>query len=380
MRSALVAFAVVAAVAGCTGGDSGRPAACPDSGTWRTVASTAVARESTGAILLGDGRVLVAGGHPLDAGFEYIDSTEIFDSVQGIWTTAGPLVQARGGIGSLALLPNGNVLLAGEHLPKIAAEVFDIGTATWSSTGSLTVGRGGHVTEALDDGRVIVAGGIDYDTEVITASAEVYDAVAGTWVTVAPMAQARFKTRGLKLADGRVLVAGGTSEEPSAGNPLSSAELFDPVTNIWQNTGSMSQGREGLGAVLLADGRVLISGGATGSFGAYQILASAELFDPETGSWSDAAPMIEARGGTPLVLLPDGRVLSTGGGNPSGGGARRSAELYDPEADRWCSAGEMAKSRRLHRAILLPNGEVLVIGGYAATQLKDVEIYTPAPL
>lgn len=376
---ALVVF-FTASAAGCAAGDSGKPAPCPDPGTWRTVASTHDPRESPGAILLDDGRVLVAGGHPLDAGFEYIDSTEIFDSVQGIWTTAGPLVQARSnGIWNLARLESGNVILAGEHLERVSVEVFDAGTATWSSTGQLNVGRGIHVTETLDDGRVLVAGGIDYDANLIHASAEVYDVGLGTWSMVSPMAGARFKQAHAKLADGRVLVAGGTAEEPSAGNPLASAELFDPATNTWSSAGAISVAREGLHAIRLTDGRVLVTGGATGSFGAYQLVATSDLFDPQSGTWTVAASMLVARGGTPLVLLPDGRVLATGGGNPSGGGAQRTAELYDPETDRWCSAGEMAKGRRLHRAVLLPNGEVLVIGGYAATQMRDVEIYTPGP-
>lgn len=131
------------------------------------------------------------------------------------------------------------------------------------------------------------------------------------------------------LRDGRVLVAGGSGSD----GPLASAELCDPGSRTWTATGSMTEGRYNHSATLLPDGRVLVAGGGTSSsiHPGLDALASAELYDPSSGSWTLTAGMIEARYGHTAMLLRDGKVLVAGG---DGGGDRleplASAELYDP--------------------------------------------------
>ena len=92
------------------------------------------------------------------------------------------------------------------------------------------------------------------------------------------------------LADGRVLIAGG-DERP---RDLASAELYDPKTGTFSATGSMAAAREYHTATLLADGRVLIAGGG-GDYTDRNFLASAEIYDPETGTFSATGSMAEAR-------------------------------------------------------------------------------------
>jgi len=121
------------------------------------------------------------------------------------------------------------------------------------------------------------------------------------------------------LADGRVLVAGGNSSAVYE-KPLASAETYDPKTGAFTATGSMSEPRDGLDAIRLAAGKVLIVGGG--------LDAVAELFDPATGVFTPTGKMATYRAAQITVtLLQDGRVYVAGGGS---GADARSAEIYQP--------------------------------------------------
>jgi N-acetylneuraminic acid mutarotase len=341
-----------------------------------------VGHESAGLALLGDGRVLVAGGHALTRGRKWtlIDAAELYDPQTETWHPTGGLVEKRQGVWSLVVLNNGKVLLAGEHDPLTSAELYDPQTGKWSATGKLITGRGGHTTTLLTDGSVLIAGGIDYsaDGTPIFASAEVFDPATETWSATGSMAVARFKHAAVRLASGEVLVVGGTSSEPSDNRPLASAEIYNPTTGSWRAVGSLAAGRELVKAVLLPDGRVLAVGGCVGDFGRYKALASAEIYDPQTEMWTATGALAEARTQFAMTLLADGRVLAAGGARPFTS-ALSTAELYDPASGKWSSAGSMRTKRWNHRAVLLPSGEVLVVGGCDLLgELKSVEVYSPS--
>jgi N-acetylneuraminic acid mutarotase len=289
------------------------------------------------------------------------------------------LVEKRQGIWSVVVLKNGKVLLAGEHDPLTSAELYDPQTGTWSATGKLITGRGGHTTTLLDDGRVLIAGGIDYsaDGEPIFASAELFDPDSETWSEIGAMTVARFKHAAVRLLNGDVVVVGGTSTEPSDDRALSSAEVYSPTTGTWRTVGSLATGREQVKAVLLRDGRVLTAGGCVGHFGRYKALASAEVYDPQTERWTASGALSQARTQFSMTLLADGRVLVAGGARPFTS-ALATAEIYDPATGRWSSAGSMKTKRWNHRAALLPSGDVLVVGGCDVLgELTSVEIYSP---
>jgi hypothetical protein len=174
------------------------------------------------------------------------------------------------------------------------------------------------------------------------------------------------------LSDGRVLVVGGTDGKTG----LASAELYDPRSGSWTATGSMATPRIDHTATPLPDGTVLVVGGTAGNTDT----ASAELYDPRTGTWSGTGSMASAREGHTATLLPDGEVLVAGGAQR--GGPMASAELYDSVTGAWTVTGSMGSPRRGHAAALLLDGKVLVIGGSdhggaGCCALTSAELYDP---
>lgn len=170
------------------------------------------------------------------------------------------------------------------------------------------------------------------------------------------------------LPDGKVLVTGGTG-----GPVLASAELYEPATETWTPTGSMTTERSGHTATLLPNGKVLVTGG----FGA---LASTELYDPATGMWMPTGSMTTGRTQHTATPLPSGKVL-VAGGEDGFQQAFSSAELYEPVTGLWTSTGSMTTARANHTATLLPNGKVLVAAGYRDSYYSAVstaELYDPA--
>ena len=125
------------------------------------------------------------------------------------------------------------------------------------------------------------------------------------------------------LDNGKVLVAGGLNNR---GRDIASAELYDPDTGTWTTTGHMGRARDEHTATLLDNGQVLVAGGG-GVFGV-RARAGCELYDPATGTWTTTAGMLQARVTHTATLLNDGKVLAAGGTGQRHNLA--SAELYDP--------------------------------------------------
>jgi N-acetylneuraminic acid mutarotase len=342
-------------------------------GAWKRVAPMAEPRSFAASVLLRDGRALVVGGFGPNLG--RLRDAEVYDPLANRWSDAGDFGSKRQVLVT-ALLPDGRVFLGGD-LNLTAVELYDPLGNTWTRDGNMPMQQANAATVTLRDGRVVFIGGCGGDCPMATVQA--YVPSTSTWSRLANMSAPRSEASATVLADGRVLVMGGRSE--AGGLPLATAEVYDPATNGWTAAAPMATPRQIPITILLPTGRVLLVGGNGGSSLPLQPLATAELYDPASNSWSEAGTMSIARSGEAATLLPDGQVLVTGGYPPVGRQALASAEIYDPHSNGWSPVASMTVGRAGHVAALLKSGQVLVVGGAltagrsSGTVLASAEIF-----
>jgi len=274
----------------------------PATGKFSSTGSLITGRMGHTATLLADGRVLFAGGST----FNY----------------AAMAMAYHPGTGGRSTIPEtmtGPAMLA-------SAELYDPATGRFSPTGSMTTGRDAAAAVLLADGRVLIAGGGN-EGSAAAASAELYDPATGKFSRTGSMLVAEYGESATLLPDGRVLISGGND----GNGPVYSLEMYDPKTGKFSSAGSMDTDRGFYTTTPLADGRVLIVGGFDSSAPkASGYLASCELYDPATGKLSPTGSMSDGRLGNSATLLADGRVLIAGGVGDGDPGNLTSAELYQP--------------------------------------------------
>ncbi len=224
----------------------------------------------------------------------------------------------------------------------------------FTAAGSLVMARAGHSATLLSNGKILIVGGgspANSPSAAVATSAELYDpATNGFTETGSTTGARRGGHSATLLRDGRVLVCGGS--ELASIDGRSDAEIYDPATGRFTPAGSMGTARFGHAAVLLSSGKVLVAGG----FG--NAALSAEVFDPATGTFSPTSSLIRYRYGATGVLLVDGRVLVFGYDAVS--------ELYDAANGLFMTGGSAQVAGALWfgpSLALLADGRVFVAGG-----------------
>src|SRR5438094_1328428 len=352
-------------------------------GAWASAGNMASPRSGAATVALQDGRLLITGGDAPDATGNSVAlaSAEVFDA-SGNFTAAAPMNYARTKHTAVAL-QDGRVLVAGGigggGTAIDSAEIYDPVANTWTVTGSLKVARSGHTASLLADGTVIIAGGDN--AGVAQNSLEVFDPTAGVFTTATgAMSSPRESHAAAVLQDGRVLVVGGycsgstqTCPNPNGTGPLASSDIYDPSTRSVSPGPHMSTPRQGLSATTQLDGKVFVAGGNNGSVD----LASTEVYDPAAGTFAVSATLATARQGHQAFLLPhNANILIVGGA--SNGVALNSSEQYVPWTGTLNTASFMASARAgATGSPLSQDGLFLVAGGKdsSGATLQSGELY-----
>jgi Kelch motif protein len=368
------------------------PAATAQSGMFAATGEMSVVRSGYTATRLADGTVLIAGGqrNPCQGcSTEYLATAEIYNPQSGTFALTGSMITARSRH-SATLLNDGRVLVAGgsnvgRSLP--GAEVYDPQTGAFQPTGDMTAPQAGHAATLLANGKVLIAGGTDRSNPaaVVVAPANVYDPATGTFAEAGdPGLDGFYSPTATLLPDGRVLLIGPAGIDFTTFAVL----LYDPDAGTFSqilNPANLPAYLDTQTATLLASGEVLIAGGSDDAFDGLHTLRSAELFDPSTGAFNGTGGMRQARQRHSATLLPSGLVLIAGGSLCSSDlrtmcTELASAELYDPSSGTFVQTGDMLNARTEHTATLLRDGRVLILGGFVGdVKITTTELYIPAP-
>jgi hypothetical protein len=299
----------------------------------------------SGHTLMADGRLFVAGGHLHD--FVGALTAGIYNSDTNTWTAA-PNMNAGRWYPTTTVLPNGDLFViagtrAGYGDINPTPQVFQVNNGTWRSLTTASLGPYPMWPDlypysyVAPNGKIFIAGPQKMARYLDTTG-------TGTWTDVASSSLCyRDYGSSVMYNDGKVLNVGGNPRDDCDPNiprpifPSATAEVIDlnAPSPSWRPVAPMAVGRRHLNTTILPDGKVLVTGGssAPGHDDPAGAVFFAELWDPATESWTPVAGHARYRGyHSNAFLLPDARVLIAGGGHPDplGGSAENNAEIYSP--------------------------------------------------
>ncbi|MFN0096316.1 MAG: LamG-like jellyroll fold domain-containing protein [Dehalococcoidia bacterium] len=287
-------------------------------------------------------------------------------------------------------LADGRLLVVGGHDPALTSTVagirdvniFDPATGTWSAAADMAELRWYPSATTLADGRVLALSGNTVWGEWANTP-EIYDPATNAWSYVSGVDTSSQQDDEYPLTfllpDGRLFTLANVTRE---------SRFLDPAARTWTPTGLGLTPAANASATMYLPGRILISGGGTYGSNSDALTTTAVVdLTAATPQWRTIAPMTYARYMHNLVVLPDGKVLAVGGSTKVSTGATTGvlpAELWDPATETWTVLPAIAQPRMYHStAVLLPDGRVLSAGGGRYNNTTDyfgAQTYAPAYL
>jgi hypothetical protein len=265
---------------------------------------------------------------------------------------------------SMLTMADGRVFASGTKDPSGVDEIYDPKTDQWTTAPTRAPLDFAPIAHGAGD-TIVIFGALS------SGRAPIFQPSGPSWIETAnAMAVDRYDHVAVTLADGRVMLVGGALH---AGGETKVAEIYDPATRTFTSTGSLTVARDDARASRLTDGKVVVTGGR--AVGTYFGLSTAEIWDPTSGAFSPFASMATGRYDHVAEALPGGRLLVAGGTDESDR-ASDVCELYDPTLG-WGLTGRLAETRASAASTRLPDGRVLIVGGFSADALSTTEIWDP---
>jgi hypothetical protein len=339
-------------------------------------------RAAHSAVAMWNHRVLLAGG--MTDYSTHAVSGDVFDTESKSFSPSGGQLRDQRAFAPGVAFEGGAMLVGGSGVAGAldTTEVYVAGLGTFQPGPTLREKRDYVAAVTLNDGRILVVGGLDYfgPYALYSATAEIYDPESGGFrlTAGAPIGRRAGHTATV-LPDGRVFITGGQSG--GASTPVI-AEIFDPETETFTATTFASQYHRSLHTAISvgAAGGVLIADGGASLF---------EYYDPATQQFRPAgASSTVNRVGATASRLPDGSVLIAGGIQNNGDGnvfMLDSFDLWKPEAGEYGGVFRpdviFTEPRYGHTATTLHDGRVLFAGGFGPNgpeSLRSGVLFTPA--
>ena len=374
-------------------------------GTWRLGPPMLEPRAWHAMVVLPSGKALVLGGFDVmkaDSTVECTASAELYDPALGIWRALPPMAAARCDA-SAVVLDDGRVLVAGGSARTVlgthfgytgyhfdgqrSAELFDPATETWAPAASMHYPRDPSwycqpLAQKLLDGRVLMPGlWWSIGEERQGPETELYDPASDTWEVVGSMPEP-VQGMAMRLPGGQVLHVGGQTYSTPLATRL--VALYEPSTRAWRTLAPLAAPVVQHTLAVLGNGKLLLVGGcpSTDFPCTAPVPLAGRLFDPATETWTDTAPARYPRVAAGSVTLPSGRALVVAGNVQSVRSDGRTdpylspaAELYDPWTDTWSVTPVMPHYLNEPGALgLLPTGEVIMTGGLLNDRLGDTVV------
>ena len=269
---------------------------------------------------------------------------------------------------SATLLNDGRVLVAARDG---RAELFNPASSQWALGNAMAIGSIKHSATLLSNGSVMVAGGTTGADRL--ARVDVFSPSSNSWTAIASLLEGRAGHTGTLLANGKVLVTGGSTYAPPALIALSSTELYDPVSTQWTQASSLPLALYGHTANRVANGDVIALGGEPSIFSS---AGSSNCFryKPSLDQWINCAAIPSLRSAHVATLMPDGRILVTGG--LVGNNTKTTEDIFDPVSDTWSAAALPPRAPVRHATALYKGDSAVVVGGVSGPILS-APIYSP---